>query len=128
MAERVIQRRRLRKNSIGDLRDCISLENRSIQAPSFGSSSFSEGYSPIIETWAKVETSFNARVFDEVAVEKKPSHKFTIRHRDGITTETRIRWRGDLYEIQHLDNLEGRNEYLILYAALVGDEDREAST
>lgn len=127
MAERIIQKRRLRKEAIGDLRDCISIERRSIGAPSFGSASFVESYVQIVETWAKVETKFNARIFDGVAIDDMPSHKFTIRHRDGITSEDRIVWKGDIYKIIRLDNFEGRDEYLELYCAISGDENKEAA-
>lgn len=127
MAVRQIERRKLRKVAVGDLRDCISLEVRAIQAPVFGSASFTEAYTVISEPWCKVETQFNARIFDDVATDDKPSHLFTIRWREDVTTETRIRWRSDLYRIQRIDNFEGRDEYLLMYASIEGDESKEAS-
>tara|TARA_R110000851_G_scaffold134568_2_gene269877 strand:- start:1896 stop:2282 length:387 start_codon:yes stop_codon:yes gene_type:complete len=127
MPSRQTGKRKLRKFAIGDLRECISLEDRSIQAPSFDDTSFSEGYTDIIETWAMVETEFKNRVFDDVALEAKPSHKFTIRWRDTITSETRIRYDGDLYRITQTDDTETRKEYLILFAKLDGDESKEAN-
>lgn len=129
MSQRIVQRRKLRKVSVGDLRDCISLENRSIKAPSFSSVGFSEGYTQIIETWSKVETDFNARVFDGVSIDKKPSHRFTIRFRDDgdITNETRIRWKNVLYRVLRTDNYEGRDEYLELYAMIDGDDTKESA-
>lgn len=127
MASRVIQDRKLRKVSIGDMRDRVSLERRSRQAPVFGSASATMGYSQIAEVWAKVETVYHGRVFDGVSIENIPSHKFTIRYRDDITTETRIRYNDILYKIVKFDNFEMRNEYLELYARIDGDDEKEAS-
>ncbi len=127
MPSRQIQKRKLRKISVGDMRDCISLETRSLQAPSFANVGFSEGYTQIIETWAKVETEFNARIFDGVSIDETPSHKFTIRYRDSVTNETRIRWKDVLYRIKSVDNYEGRDEYLELYAMIDGDDTKESA-
>ena len=90
MPKRQIQYRKLRKISIGDMRECITLENRSIEAPSFDSTSFTQDYRRIIETWAKIETEFKNRRFDDVEIEQKPSHKFTIRYRCDVTTISKV--------------------------------------
>jgi len=127
MPKRDLSYRRLRKIYVGDMRERISLEERSILAPSYNSPAASEGYAQIVETWARVETEFNNRVFDEVALDAKPSIKFTIRYRPNITTETRVRYNDILYKVAHSDNLEERNEYLILYAAIEGADDREVN-
>lgn len=127
MPKREVGYRKLRKNTIGDMRECISLEVRSIQPPSFDNFSASESYIQVAEPWAKVETEFNNRIFDEVALDAKPSIKFTIRYRDNITTETRIRYKGILYKIVQSDNLEERDEYLVLYAAIEGADDKEVN-
>ena len=127
MAYRDIKGRKLRKISVGDMRECISIEERKMTAPSFGSASFTENYVPTDEVWAKIETSFNNRIFDGVALDEIPSHKFTIRHRDDVTSETRIRYDGVLYRIVKTDNYEMRNEYLELYALIDGDDTKEAN-
>lgn len=127
MPKRQISTRKLRKNSIGDLRDVISLETRQMLAPSFGSSSLSQNYTQVIQTWAKVETLDHGRIFNQVALDPKTSHRFTIRHRDDITTETRIRHNDILYRISKMDNPESRNEYFIIYASVEGADDLEAN-
>jgi len=127
MASRNIQSRKLRKISVGDMRECISLEERTMTAPVFGSASFTERYVSIDEVWSKIETSFNNRIFDGVALDEVPSHKFTIRWRDDVTSETRIRYSDVLYRIVKTDNYEMRDEYLELYALIDGDDDKEAN-
>lgn len=109
------------------MRECISIEERTITAPAFGSASFSESYNQIDEVWAMVETSFNNRVFDGVALDAIPSHKFTIRYRNDVTSETRIRYCDVLYRIVKTDNFEMRNEYLELYARIDGEDTKEAN-
>ena len=109
------------------MRERISLEERSITAPVADSASFTEGYTQIVETWAKVETQFSGRDFDNVDLDKDPTHKFTIRYRDTVTSETRIRYRDVLYRIMKIDNLEMRQEYLILFAAIDGLDTLEAN-
>lgn len=127
MAFRDTKTRKLRKVSIGDMRECISIEKRTMTAPVFGSASFTESYLPIDEVWSKVETSFNNRIFDGVALDELPSHKFTIRFRDDVTSETRIRYKDVLYRIVKTDNYEMRDEYLELYARIDGDDTKEAN-
>tara|TARA_R110000851_G_scaffold134450_1_gene269747 strand:+ start:781 stop:1167 length:387 start_codon:yes stop_codon:yes gene_type:complete len=127
MPVRQIQRRKLRKISVGDMRDCVSLEERGIKSPTFDSVGFSEGYTQTAKVFAKVETEFNARVFDGVSIDEKPSHKFTIRFRDDVTNETRVRWKGVLYRLVRTDDYEGREEYLELYGMIDGDETKEAA-
>ena len=127
MPVRQIQRRKLRKVSIGDMRDCISLEVRGIKAPSFSNVGFSEAYTQLAEVFAKVETEFNARVFDGVSIDEKPSHKFTVRWRDDVTNETRVRWKDVLYRIVRIDDYEGREEYTEIFAMIDGDDTKESA-
>ncbi|MGR3179837.1 MAG: head-tail adaptor protein [Candidatus Anammoxibacter sp.] len=127
MPKREIGHRRLRKISVGDMRERIVLQERSVAAPVFGSSSFTQDYDTGIERWAKVETQFSGRFFNGVELVDRPSHKFTIRFSSTITTETRIRYKSVLYRILQLDNLEMRDEYLILFAKIDGDDTKESN-
>ena len=127
MPRRNIQFRKLRKSSVGDLRECISLEQRAIAAPSFDSASFTQDYEVIAEVWAKVETRSGQRTFDNVVIEDGITHIFTIRHRDDVTSETRVRYKGDLYRIRKTENLEERDEYIVLRCEEDGGEEQEAN-
>lgn len=127
MAYRQVNGRKLRKVSIGDMRECISLEVRERKAPVFGSASATMAYTVIDEVWSKIDTVNHNRIFDGVALDEIPSHKFTIRFRCDITTETRIRYKDVLYRIVKSDNFEMRDEYLELYARIDGDDNKEAN-
>lgn len=127
MPRRSVQFRPLKKLSIGDMRECISLENRAIASPDFDSVAFEEDYTQIIETWAKVETNLQGRVFAGVEIEDTPSHRFTIRFRETVTTETRIRYKERFFRIIQINNFEERDEYLELLAREDGADNLEVS-
>ena len=127
MPRRNIQFRKLRKSSVGDLRECISLEQRAIAAPSFDSASFTQDYEVIAEVWAKVETRSEQRTFDNVNIGEIITHEFTIRHRDDVTSEIRIRYKDVLFRIIKIENLEERDDYILLKCKEDGGEEQEAN-
>lgn len=132
MSERKVRRRKLTKLSVGDMRERVSLKERSITPPDFNSASFTENYIQIAEVWAVVETkdfsSSGQVLFAEVNdPDARPSHRISIRYRDDITSETRISWRDELYEILPVTNFEERNGYLMLDCKLMGSDTREAN-
>jgi head-tail adaptor len=138
MSTRKVTRRRLKKYAVGDMRNRIGLYKRDIKSPGFQSSKFQEEYTLITKVWAFVATlNLGEIVFDNVRIKSKsgnfstksisPSHKFVIRYRSDITSETRILWRDKYYEIIPTINPEERNQYLELYSVLVGSKDLEAN-
>jgi len=133
MPSRVIERRKLRKQPIGDMRDRILLQRRTITAPGFNSVGFTQSYETIREVWAKVETNRGQRLFGGVELRENTetrasaTHAFSIRWRTDVTEQTRITFNDDLYRIIEVDDTEMRNEYLILFAKLEGDDDLEVN-
>lgn len=102
-----------------------------MMAPLAGSAAFTEDYTVIAQPWAKVDTGSGVArgfaTFDGVEEGQTATHRFTIRYRDDVTTETRIRYKSDLYEILLVDDTETREEYLIMFSRLVGADDLEAN-
>jgi len=128
MSERKINRRPLRKSAVGDRRERIVLYERGIANPVFGSSAPREKDISSVTTWAKVVTVKPRKDFDNVNPERdQATHRFNIRYRPDITSETRIRWRGNNYDILDIDNHEERNMELELYAVIEGDKDKGAN-
>ena len=132
MSERRVKRRRLTKFAVGDMRERISLEERSIAPPTFGSQAFTEEYTALDTVWASVETKDFAnsgqRFFNAVNDPAlTPSHVFTIRWRDDITTETRVRWQDELYKLLLLTDPQERHQYLVLNAKLLGSDEKEVN-
>lgn len=138
MAKREVTQRRLKKYSIGDLRERIVLHKRTLTAPIFDTAEPSETYDDGTKAWASISipslSGSGKRLFDEVNLADRPSHLFVIRFREflndletPITSETIIHWQGDAYKIVLVLNPEERNEYLELFARLMGDELKEAN-
>ena len=131
MPKRVVQFRKLRKQSIGDMREVISLEERSLTAPDFASAVASETYDKILDVWAKVETRSGIEMFNGVNTREEGvaiyTHQFTIRYRDDVTSQTRIRYKDNLYKIIDSENLEERSEYLLLRCRIDGDDSQEVN-
>lgn len=132
MSTRKVSKRRLKKYSIGDLRDRIKLHVRSIAPPGIDSASFSENYDTGTDLWSSVVTldlqGAGLNIFDNVNTnDERPTHKFTIRYNPDITSQNVIGWRGQYYKILSVRNPEERNEYLELFSVLKGDDDFEAN-
>ena len=128
MSTRNVQRRKLRKLAIGDMRECISLEVRSIRPGGFNKpQSFREVYTQIAEVFCQVDTTNGNVFFDEIEMSARPTHVFSIRYRDDVTTETRIRYKGKIYEIQRVEDFEERQEYLKLWSRPEGSDTKEAA-
>jgi len=126
MSQRRVSRRRLFKVSTGDLRERIKLEIRVTNPPQYGSGEYQESYTELNEVWAKVETlgfQIGVKEFNEVNIEDRPSHRFTIRYIANINSfDHRIRYRSEFYEIIRPSNPEERNEYLTLYCKKAGND------
>ncbi len=114
-------RSKRRRVCVADLDRLITIENRSITPPSAGSVDYTETFttkdepeSPSGEVWAKLETRNGESVFDATNVERTVTHKFTIRFIEGITAETWILYNGKRFDILDTENLDERNEFIVL--------------
>lgn len=135
MAELKVDKRPLKKNPVGDMRDRIAIRQRDINTPDFDNSAkFEETYKTIATVWAKVKTNISGKqIFDGVnegtggGITLSSTHVFTIRYREGITSEHRVNYKDDNYEIKRIVNPEERNMYLELNCKLLGDRKSEAN-
>ena len=132
MSRRRVSRRRLTKISIGDMRECISLETRTTLPPQFGQNTFTETYTVLDEVFAKVETLEDQlgerNDYDGVNITNLATHKFTFRYLENVSKySTYIRYNGELYRIEGIADPEERHEYLIVRARLKGSDNLEAN-
>lgn len=102
------------KVCIGAMRTIITLHVRSIVPPSGDSTDFNESFTNPVVVKAQIETVPNIAVFDQTNTERLVSHIFYIRYRDDVTAETWIELNGDKYDIINTENIEERNQWLIL--------------
>jgi len=75
-----------------------------------------------ITTFANIETVSGETIFDSSNIERDVTHKFYIRFRDSITQEKWINFKNELYDILTVENLDERNEFLLLRASKRGPD------
>jgi head-tail adaptor len=128
MSTRRVNKRKLTKFAVGDMRDRIEIFVRSVIAPGAGSASVTEEYVLLREIWSRLDHLIPGKViFDEVDTGGQPTHIFTIRFWLDITTQNRVKFDNDYYKIVKVVDPQGRKEYLRLYCKLMGSFDRIAN-
>ena len=135
MANRKVDKRPLKQVPVGDMRTQILIRERAVSAPDFDNpAKFEETYKTIASTWAKLTTNVSGKkFFDGVNTDTgggiilSSTHVFTIRYRDGITSENVVDYKGENYKINRVVNPEERNMYLELHCKLLGDRELEAN-
>jgi len=129
MSTRVLNRRRLKKYGIGDLRERITIHTRSITAPVFDSVDFTETYDVGTDYWASVETlDKKKQLFGGVNIPDAATHTFIIRFDSDVTAENVINWEGEYYDILKTSDPDKRKMYLELFSKVKGDDSLEANT
>lgn len=88
------------KIKIGDLNKKITLQNRNITPPIFGSPDFDETFSNDVEVWARIITKEGKTFFDGINTDINITHEITIRYDATVTAETWI-----LFESRRIDIL-----------------------
>lgn len=107
-------KRKHRKVCVGDLDNTITLQDRAITAPLSGFDANEAFTTNTADAWAKIETSRGETVFDGSNTEVDVTHIFTIRWLTGVTAETWILFDGERFDILDTQDLEERNEWLIM--------------
>ena len=123
MGELRVRRRKSRSPQIGDMRERIILQRRSLRAPVFNKSDPTHNYENIDTVWAKVETTEGKQLFNGVDPENVTTHEFCIRYRSDVTTETRVEYDGERYKIESVEDLDKRKRFTLLRCNLLGNED-----
>jgi len=128
MPQRKTVHRPLKQYTGGDMDKRIVIHTRVLTSPKHGSGSVTEKYDEGLPVWAGVfSLPAGKKIFDDIDLGKQPTHLFSIRYRPGITAEKVVRFRGNAFEIVRIINPEERDEWLLLYSKLWGDEDKEAN-
>jgi len=112
---------------VGDLNRKITLQNRDIQPPQFGSADFTEEFSNLKSIFAALETPTGKVVFDGLNVERVVTHVFYIRYLSSVSTETWILFKGKRFEIIKMKNLEESDSWLALMSSERGSTDLGAA-
>lgn len=127
MGARKVVRRPRRKICIGDLNTRICLQKRTLTEPTFGQTEFGHDFEGE-EVWAKVVTTNGKTFFDGVNADINVTHEITIRYDSDVSASTWVelqnRTRLDVVDVE---DLEERNEYLLLRCTDRGSKDKGAT-
>ncbi len=117
-------RRGHRKICVGDLNTRITVSDREITEPAFGQTSFGESFTNAFTPWAKIRTVNGRTIFNGVDTDVAISHEITIRHDSRVTSESWIQLAdGTRLDIRDTNDLEERNEYLVLLCNARGTQE-----
>lgn len=120
-------RRKKRQVCIGDLDKEVTLQNRDITSPLFGTPDFDETFTDIDTVWAGINTKSGKMFFDGVGTETLVTHEILIRYDAAVTTETWVEFDGRRFDILEVQDLEDRHAFLILMCTDRGLVTAEAS-
>ena len=98
----------------GDMRDRIIIQVRSITPPNASGVDYSETFSQDATVWSLCETKMGVEIFDGTAIKGVATHYFYIRWIDNLTFESWVQFKGKKYYIIDVQNLDERDEFMLL--------------
>ena len=112
------------KVDIGKLNKRISIGHiGSIVNPNgFPETKFLEDY----KAWASISNLYCKEFYEAAAVQHEDDVKFIIRYNPNIGYKNVIKYKEDIYNIIHIDNVEFGNRWLVIKAKIL-DKDRGGS-
>lgn len=127
MATCITKKRKATRVCIGSLNQQIELYSRAITAPNANTTHYTETFTTVKTVWAMIETLPNVTIFDSSNVERTISHDFYIRFRANINAQNWIKYKGNYYDIVHVENYQERNQFLLLRSNVRGDATKPAN-
>lgn len=121
---------RKRKICTGDLKNLITIQTRTLTSNGFEDVDYDEVFTQVIQVWAAIKTTRGFQSFNDVGtIQNNITHKIYIRFSADftITSEDWLDFEGERYLIRDIENLEERNEYLLLYCVKKGDNTKLAN-
>lgn len=116
-----------RKLCIGALRNKIKVYDRNIQEPVDGSVDFTENFTNETTKYAYIETTRGVDIFNGVELIGNASHLFYIRYDSSVTSQSWIEYNEKYFDILQAENIDERNEWLILRCRERGDKTKLAN-
>lgn len=102
------------KRNLAKCGQLITLQNRDIQAPEFGTPDFDEAFSGDTEVQAIIQTDRGKVLFDGVSTDNPITHKICIEYLPGVTAETWVLLKGRRLDILDVENCGEQDLCLIL--------------
>lgn len=104
----------------GKLRHRIEIQEFKTKVDSGGFAS--KQWQTIARPWAAVNGLYGKEFYEASAVQMQNTVKFKIRYRKGFDNSMRILFRGDYYEIIHIDNIRFANTEMEIKTVLIQPE------
>lgn len=122
-------RRARRELCVGDLRDRIILQDRSIQSPEFESFDFSEKFESMGGVWASIQTVGGKTLFDgHQQRDLSVTHEVGIRYDARVDAETWLLMEdGRRLDVIDSENLDERSEWIVFQCTDRGSQDNVVS-
>lgn len=92
----------------------ITLQDRDIAPPVFGSPDFDEEFTSKTTVKAIIKTPRGTTLFDGVGTDNPITHIFCLEYVAGVTAETWIEFKGRRFNILDVENCGEKDEVLIL--------------
>ncbi len=119
-----------RKVCVGDMRDKVVIQVRTITPPSAGGSDFTEVFSSDKTVWAMIETRKDGKeIFDGTGLKGVATHYIYIRYIYNLETtfESWVKFKSKYYNIIDVQNLDERDEFLLLRCSERGTTSNQAN-
>lgn len=93
----------------------ITLQNRDIAPPDFGSPDFDETFTNTLEdVRAILQTKRGKVLFDGVSIDQNVTHRICLEFVAGVTSETWVLYNGRRFDILDVENVGEQGQCLIL--------------
>lgn len=96
----------------GELNRRVSVQQRSSTPGNFGAAS--ETWQEVFPAWARILPLGGRELLFAKQIASESSHQVTIRYRASVTPRMRIVYQGRVFEIESVNDVEERHEYLEL--------------
>lgn len=128
MSNSTLVRKKKRRACVGDMRDRINLQIRSLTPPENGSVDFTEVFNPKTAIWSTINTVRGRSVFDGTETEVDVTHEVLLRHVEGLTMEDWVlKEDSERLRILTVENLDERDDWQLLQCTNRGTNANKAN-
>lgn len=117
-------KRNTNKVCLGDFKYRVNIQVSSLLPNNAPNSNSSVSFATIVTVWAMIKTNTARQFIDGVNVENGLNTDFYIRHNSSIPFEKQlwIEFKGNLYKITNVDNIDKENNIVRLRSQEKGDK------
>ncbi|SHK48897.1 phage head closure protein [Paramaledivibacter caminithermalis] len=105
---------------IGELRDRVTIQENILTPDGYGG--FSEVWQDKYTVWANIKPLRGREYFEMKKVQSEITHKITIRFRNDINTSNRIKYKGQIFYIKSIIDIDNRHRFLEIMCIGSGED------